>query len=111
MSMIGRGTGDIAARRRPNPLSRHNPATKIALETLIEPELLITARQLFQVFLHIRGERAHRDHAITIGIDVVGGQRIKQYFGDRTVSPFFVLARDFVRRRGCEHRHIAGSHY
>src|SRR5262245_7182937 len=41
----------------------------ITLETLIDPELLVTLGQQCQMLLHIGGEIAHRDHAVTIGID------------------------------------------
>jgi len=68
-------TSDIAQRRftlNEGP-SRSQPDNEdIALETLIEPKLLITTGQLLQAFLHVGGEFAHRDHAVTIGIDLVG---------------------------------------
>ena len=71
----------------------------IALETLIEPKLLITIGEVRQALLDIAGEFAHRDHAVMIGIDFVGGgQSIEQCFGERTMPPFFILVRDLVCR-------------
>jgi hypothetical protein len=81
----------------------------VALETLIDPELLITIGQTVQVFPDIIDKLAYRDHAITIGIDVTGRERIEEYLGKRTMSLFFILDRDLVGGRGCQHRHVIGS--
>jgi hypothetical protein len=43
----------------------------VALEALIEPELLIAASQLRQVLRDIGRQFGHRDHAVTIDIGVI----------------------------------------
>jgi hypothetical protein len=47
-----------------------------------------------------------------IAVDVTGtGQGVQQDRGERSVLPFFILARELVCGRGCQHRHIAGSQH
>ena len=71
----------------------------VTLETLFESKLLVTVGQFRQAFLDIGREFAHRNHAVMISIDVVGGgQSIEQGLGERAMPPFFILARDLVCR-------------
>ena len=56
---------------RPRPLGLQPRYEDVALEALIEPELLIAAGQLRQVLRDVGRQFGHRDHAVTIDIDVI----------------------------------------
>ena len=55
----------------PRPLGLQPRYEDVALEALIEPELLIAAGQLRKVLRDIGRQFGHRDHAVTIDIDVI----------------------------------------
>jgi hypothetical protein len=71
------GHGPMGSKERHiRPTIRLQPRNKnIALEPLIEPKLLIATCQIRQVFRDVGREFGHRNHAVMVRIDIIGGAR------------------------------------